>query len=144
MSPSDVSKVLEFCFRAFTYVPPAKKEALFAKLESLGLGSGDAAAMEGLEAAAEHLTAEEMQTVETLRSRRMIREDPFDMDSFALDTIDGLAPRLERGRLGLARAARCKLDRTHFFSPSLDVKVPGIRENSTHGQAVPVGGHGSA
>ncbi|XP_044714956.1 tryptophan halogenase domain-containing protein [Hirsutella rhossiliensis] len=130
---SEMSRILEFCFRAFTYVPPEQKDALFEKLRALGLesGKGDATDVGGLEDVQKHLTAEEAQIVETLRSRRMIREDPFDMDSFTLDAIDGLAPRLERGKLGLARAARARLDRSHFYSPPfLDGRVPGIREST--------------
>lgn len=50
------------------------------------------------------LTEKEAQTVEIVHSRRMIRNDPFVKDSFSLDNIDGLAPRLERGKLGLAQA----------------------------------------
>jgi flavine halogenase len=47
-----------------------------------------------------------------------VREDPFDVDSFTLDTIDGLAPSLERGKLGLVETKSSKLDANHFYSPS--------------------------
>ncbi|KJZ71345.1 hypothetical protein HIM_09281 [Hirsutella minnesotensis 3608] len=86
-----------------------------------------------VESIEQHLTAEELQIIETLRSRRMIREDPFDIESFTLDTIDGLAPKLERGKLGLVKADKAKLDRAHFYSPPfLDGKDPGIREGTAH------------
>lgn len=71
----------------------------------------------GLEHVHKNMTGEEAQTVETLRSRRMIREGPFDTDIFTLDTIDGLAPRLERGKPGLAKAERARLDTSHSYSP---------------------------
>ena len=71
--------------------------------------------------------------LETLRSRRMIREDPFEMDSFTLDTIDGLAPNLVRGKLGLVKSKQAKIDRGHFYSPRfLDGKGPDIREVSVY------------
>ncbi|KAI0170524.1 hypothetical protein BJ166DRAFT_568475 [Pestalotiopsis sp. NC0098] len=137
MPRMEISEVLDFCYKAFTYVPPEEKEALFAKLDRLNVSltdDGDVTT-ESLDAVSEHLTPDERQMVEVLRSRRMIREDPFDVDSFTLDTIDGLAPRLERGRLGLVRTQRSKLDANHFYSPSfLDGKVPGIRDGSTHQQ----------
>lgn len=63
----------------------------------------------------------------------MIREDPFEMDSFTLDIIDGLAPNLVRGKLGLVKSEQAKIDRAHFLSPGfLDGKGPGIREGSIH------------
>lgn len=63
----------------------------------------------------------------------MIREDPFEMDSFSLDTIDGLAPNLERGKLGLVESKQARIDKSHFYSPGfLDGKSPGIREGSVH------------
>ena len=71
--------------------------------------------------------------LEILRSRRMIREDPFEMDSFTLDTIDGLAPNLVRGKLGLVKSEQANVDKAHFYSPRfLDGKGPGIREGSVH------------
>ncbi|KAJ4244815.1 Tryptophan halogenase [Fusarium torreyae] len=133
-SRAEISKVLEFCFRAFTYVPPEQKDALFEKLKKLGVGSqqGHEATLEELEQIKKHLTPEESQIVEILRSRRMIREDPFDIDSFTLDTIDGLAPNLVHGKLGLVQAKRPNLDTSHFYSPSfLDGLVPEVRKEST-------------
>jgi hypothetical protein len=63
----------------------------------------------------------------------MIREDPFEMDSFTLDTIDGLAPNLVCGSLGLVQSEEAKIDTGHFISPEfLDGKDPAIREGSVH------------
>lgn len=74
-----------------------------------------------------------MQVLEILRSRRMIREDPFEMDSFTLDTIDGLAPNLVHGKLGLIRSQQADIDKSHFYSPRfLDGKGPEIREGSVY------------
>ncbi|KAL7657229.1 Tryptophan halogenase [Aspergillus niger] len=133
ISYTEISKALEFCFRAFTYVPPEKKDALFEKLKNLGVESGqsDAKEAKALDDIEKHLTRDELQVLEILRSRRMIREDPFEMDSFTLDTIDGLAPNLVRGKLGLVKANQAKIDKAHFFSPRfLDGKAPGIRDES--------------
>ncbi|KAJ5890587.1 FAD/NAD(P)-binding domain-containing protein [Penicillium subrubescens] len=135
MSQSEISKALEFCFRAFTYVPPELKDALLEKLKKLGAKSGqnDATAAKELDDIQKHLTADELQVLEILRSRRMIREDPFEMDSFTLDTIDGLAPNLVHGKLGLVKSEQAKIDRAHFYSPKfLDGKGPEIREGSVY------------
>jgi hypothetical protein len=130
---TDFGKIFEFCFKAFTYVPPKKKEALFQKIEALGIQAGQLHTPETLEAIGKHLTGDELQVLETLRSRRMVREDPFEMDSFTLDTIDGMAPRLVRGKLGLTHAESAKVQGAHFWSTKfLDGKAPGIREGSVH------------
>lgn len=80
-----------------------------------------------------HLTADELQILETLRSRRLVREDLFEMDSFTLDTIDGMAPNMVRGKLGLVKSEQATIDKSHFLSPRfLDGKAPGIRDGSDH------------
>ncbi|KAL6355310.1 hypothetical protein LRP88_10896 [Fusarium phalaenopsidis] len=133
LSQTEVSKVLEFRFRASVYVPPEKKDALFEKLKKLGVGAqGEATTAKELEDIKKHLTPEESQIVEILQSRRMIREDPFDIDSFTLDAIDGMAPNLEHGKLGLIKAKTARLDTSHFYSPPfLDGLAPEIRKEST-------------
>ncbi|OAQ97384.1 hypothetical protein LLEC1_04213 [Akanthomyces lecanii] len=135
LSTNEIPKILEFCFQAFTYVPHEKKEALFVKLKSLGVDSKGGSKLDGDAFAAiqDHLTPDEMQILEILRSRRMVREDPFEMDSFTLDTIDGLAPNLVRGELGLAESKQAKIDKSHFYSTQfLNGTAPGIREGSIH------------
>jgi hypothetical protein len=132
---AEISKILEFCFKAFAYVPPEQKDALFEKLKKLGVETSQSGREQDVELdkIQSRLTADELRILETLRSRRMIREDPFEMDSFTLDTIDGLAPNLLRGKLGLVDAAEPNIDRTHFYSPKfLDGRAPGIREGSVH------------
>ncbi|EXU95471.1 tryptophan halogenase domain protein [Metarhizium robertsii] len=135
VSQLEISKILQFCFKAFTYVPPEKKDALFDKLRKLDSKAlqDDAKQGQTLDGIEKHLTADELQILEILRSRRMIREDPFEMDSFTLDTIDGMAPRLVRGSLGLVNYEQAKIDKAHFYSQDfLDGNYPGIREGSVH------------
>ncbi|KAG8424715.1 Halotolerance protein HAL2 [Metarhizium acridum] len=133
VSKFEISKILQFCFKAFAYVPPEKKDALFDKLRKLDSKAlhNDAKEFQTLDGIEKHLTADELQILETLRSRRMIREDPFEMDSFTLDTIDGMAPNLVRGSLGLVDSEQAKIDTDHFYSQNfLDGNYPGIREGS--------------
>ncbi|EFY89824.1 putative flavin-dependent halogenase/O-methyltransferase [Metarhizium acridum CQMa 102] len=135
VSKFEISKILQFCFKAFAYVPPEKKDALFDKLRNLDSKAlhNDAKEFQTLDGIEKHLTADELQILETLRSRRMIREDPFEMDSFTLDTIDGMAPNLVRGSLGLVDSEQAKIDTDHFYSQNfLDGNYPGIREGSVH------------
>ncbi|KAF3912942.1 hypothetical protein ABW20_dc0110642 [Dactylellina cionopaga] len=135
MTQSDIKKVLDLCFKAFTYVPPERKEGLFNKLRSLSFLSGktNMAEIGTHDDLWKHLTTEEVEVLEILRSRRMTCEDPFQMDSFTLDTIDGLAPNMVRGKLGLVKSEQAKIDKAHFCSPEfLDGKAPGIRDGSSH------------
>jgi hypothetical protein len=53
----------------------------------------------------------------------MLLEDCFNMESVIVDSIDGLAPRTEVGKLGLAEAAAPRLNKSVVFSPKyLDLK----------------------
>lgn len=121
MTQSEISKTVEFCFKAFAHVSFEEKEALVNKLKRLGL-DGDAydeknrKALEELES---KLTPEEQSILKTLQGRRMVRpEDSLNIDNFTLDSIDGLAPRLERGRLGLTAAKRASVKYTAHDSLS--------------------------
>ncbi|ORY71356.1 uncharacterized protein BCR38DRAFT_8691 [Pseudomassariella vexata] len=121
LSQAEISKTVEFCFKAFAHVSFEEKEALIAKLKQLGL-DGDAydesnrAALDAIE---KKLTAEEQSILKTLKGRRMVRpEDSLNIDNFTLDSIDGLAPRLERGRLGLQGAKKAQVKFTAHDSLS--------------------------
>jgi flavine halogenase len=108
----EISKTVEFCFRAFAHVSFEEKEALVKKLKSLGL-DGDAydeSNRKALEEVEKKLTPEEQSILKTLKGRRMVRpEDSLNIDNFTLDSIDGFAPRLERGHLGLVPAKKASV-----------------------------------
>ncbi|KAE8357834.1 hypothetical protein BDV27DRAFT_150994 [Aspergillus caelatus] len=114
LTQAEMSKTVEFCFRAFAHVSFEEKEALVKKLKSLG-HDGDAndennrKALDELE---KHLTPEEQAILKTLKGRRMVRpEDSLNIDNFTVDAIDGLAPRLEKGNLGLKSSQEDTLQR---------------------------------
>ncbi|KAK8149421.1 hypothetical protein G3M48_007014 [Beauveria asiatica] len=133
VTQAEISKILEFCSKSFTYVSPEQKEALFKKLTKLGVNGEDSAVSwaNGLGDLQHHLTADELKVLSILQSRRLTREDPFEIDSFTLDPIDGLAPSLVRGSLGLVKSEQARIDSRCLFSPEfLDGKRPGIREGS--------------
>ncbi|KAL8336460.1 hypothetical protein RB601_000326 [Gaeumannomyces tritici] len=139
LTQAEVSKTIEFCFRAFAHVSFEEKEALVAKLKSLGL-DGDAhdeANSRALAELEEKLTPEERAILQTLKGRRMVRpEDILDIDNFALDSVDGLAPRLERGKLGLAPAKKAPVtftghDKLSFLNG--EARNAGKLEQNGHG-----------
>ncbi|KAL4738166.1 hypothetical protein BDV11DRAFT_206155 [Aspergillus similis] len=109
LTQAEISKTVEFCFRAFAHVSFEEKEALVQKLKSLG-HDGDAYDennRKALEEIEKQLTPGEQTILKTLKGRRMVRpEDSLNIDNFTLDSIDGLAPRLEKGKLGLTAAKK--------------------------------------
>jgi hypothetical protein len=119
---------MEFCFKAFTHVTLEEKDALITKLKSYGLDSqsDDENTQKTIEEMEKNLNPEELQVLNILRSRRMMRED--DYYSFTLDSIGGLSPNMVRGKLGLRKAEPVKLDKSTLYSASyLEGKTPGIR-----------------
>lgn len=112
LTQAEISKTIEFCFRAFAHVSFEEKEALVKKLKALG-HDGDAydeANREALDEIEKQLTPEEQAILRTLKGRRMIRpEDSLNIDNFLLDSIDGLGPRLKRGNLGLQAAKKAEV-----------------------------------
>ncbi|KAI1779470.1 hypothetical protein F4818DRAFT_141579 [Hypoxylon cercidicola] len=137
----EISKTVEFCFKAFAHVSFEEKEALVNKLKELGL-DGDAydennrKALDELE---KKLTPEEQSILKTLKGRRMVRpEDSLNIDNFTLDSIDGLAPRLERGQLGLAVAKKAPLKFTAHDSLSfLNGEARAAKKTLQNGHAEP-------
>ncbi|KAH6653364.1 O-methyltransferase-domain-containing protein, partial [Truncatella angustata] len=121
LTEAEISKTVEFCFKAFAHVSFEEKEALVNKLKILGV-DGDAydESNEKLHDEVEKkLTPEEQSILKTLKGRRMVRpEDSLDIDNFALDSIDGLAPRLECGELGLRAAKKAQVKFTMHDSLS--------------------------
>ncbi|KAM7194538.1 hypothetical protein V8F20_007894 [Naviculisporaceae sp. PSN 640] len=140
LSQAEISKTIEFCFRAFAHVSFEEKEALVAKLKSLGI-EGDATDDSNSKALAEieeKLTPEEQAILKTLKGRRMVRpEDILDIENFTLDSVDGLAPRLERGKLGLAPAKKAPVmditaqDKLSFLNG--EARIAGKLEQNGHG-----------
>ncbi|KAI0842124.1 hypothetical protein F5Y06DRAFT_306973 [Hypoxylon sp. FL0890] len=122
LTQTEISKTVEFCFRAFAHVSYEEKEALVSKLKKLGL-DGDAYDEDNRKSLDElegKLTPEEREILKTLKGRRMVRpEDSLNIDNFTLDSIDGLAPRLKHGQLGLTVAKRAEVNYAAFDSLSL-------------------------
>lgn len=115
LTQAEISKTIEFGFRAMAQVSPEQKEALVRKLKKLGAGN-DSATLEEMEKIKESLTADERQVLDTMRARRLLRtEDVHNLDNFTLDVIDGLAPNMERGKLGLVKPNKKKPTATVMY-----------------------------
>jgi hypothetical protein len=88
-----------FCLNAYNQITPQARNAVLDKLERVR-ADPSRETKEDLE----KLTEEELKILKTIRARQMIRtEDTLNIDHFAEDAIDGYAPRLKRGELGLAK-----------------------------------------
>lgn len=112
LTQAEISKTVEFCFRAFAHVSFEEKEALVKRLKALGHDGDvhDEANSKALDEIEKQLTPEEQEILKTLKGRRMVRpEDSLNIDNFLLDSIDDLGPRLERGNLGLQAAKKAEV-----------------------------------
>ncbi|OTA94904.1 hypothetical protein M434DRAFT_29445 [Hypoxylon sp. CO27-5] len=119
LTQDEISKAVEFCFRSFADFSSEKKDALIEKLKGLGLEDNEdveksATAIEEMQ---KSLTPDESRILDILRGRRMIRaEDSINLVNFTLDSIDGLVPNLERGKLGLIQATPVKTNNASLYS----------------------------
>lgn len=124
---------MEFCFKAFTPITAAQRDGVAKKLQALGLDaqSDDAQVQRSIDALEKSLTPEENEVLTVMRSRRLVREDGFNMDSFVRNSIDGLSANLERGKLGLVKAEAAKFSKAHMYDLDyLEGKKTGVMENS--------------
>lgn len=86
------------------HVSAEDKDALVNKLKEFGLNEDafNKTNSKALDEIEKGLTPEEQRIMKTLKGRRMVRpQDLLNIDSFSLDSIDGLKPRLKQGQLGL-------------------------------------------
>ncbi|KAI1099511.1 FAD/NAD(P)-binding domain-containing protein [Jackrogersella minutella] len=121
LTQAEISKTVEFCFRSFADVPSEQKDSLIQKLKDLGLEGSidDEKSTRAIADIQKTLTPEESRILDILRARRMVRgEDSINLVNFTLDAIDGLAPNMKRGELGLVKATRAKTNTAQLFSPS--------------------------
>ncbi|TVY85213.1 Flavine halogenase aclH, partial [Lachnellula suecica] len=99
LTQSEVTRTVDFCLKAFEQTKPEETDAVLKKLEAInGDGNVAAAPKEDLE----KFTEDELRILNHIRARQMLRmEDTFNIDNFGKDAIDGFAPNLKRGSLGL-------------------------------------------
>ena len=105
LTQDELSKTIDFCLDAFQHTAPEERDAVMKKIEAQ---QSEAKKESDLEAKAQvdpdGLSPQEMKVLKTIRARQMLRtEDVINIDSFGTDTIDGFAPRIKRGELGLKK-----------------------------------------
>jgi hypothetical protein len=139
---------MEFCFKAFfTHLPMEKRDALLEKLKGYGLDAStdlsDENSLKAIEEVEKNLTPEEQQVLSILQGRRMVREDVFNIDNFALDSIDGLSPNMVHGNLGLRESGSIQkeslLSTSYLEGKTSRIKAPqhGVESSgSLNGHAV--------
>ncbi|KAI4870961.1 FAD/NAD(P)-binding domain-containing protein [Hypoxylon rubiginosum] len=136
LTQEDISKVVEFSFNSYADIPPEQRDSLVQKLKNLGIEDHYDKEKIGLtiEEMKENITVEESRILDVLRSQRMLRhEDTINIRNFKLDSIDGLAPNLERGKFGLVKATPTKVDPAQLFSVDyLRAERPNIRTQREH------------
>lgn len=118
LSQEEVSKTVDFCLNAFQQHAPEKHEAVLKKMETAMLANNaeapaalstdktDAQVEEKANLDPEGLSPDELRILNTIRARKMLRrEDTLSIDSFTNGAINGWVPVVNRGSLGLQKAA---------------------------------------
>ena len=96
-----VAKTIAFCLNAFGDVTPQAREHVLGKLDRVKRDPTKETAED-----MDKLSADELRVLHTIRARQLMRtEDLMHIRHFEEDAIEGLAPRLERGMLGLVAKA---------------------------------------
>lgn len=106
LTPADISKTIEFCSEAHRHVRPEESDALIAKIKNYGFNSqaGSDITQQVINETEKTLTLEELQALNVLQNRRMVREDAYNLDIFTFGYVDGLSPNMAVGKLDLKRA----------------------------------------
>ncbi|KAH8817113.1 hypothetical protein F5884DRAFT_778462 [Xylogone sp. PMI_703] len=98
LTRDELNRTLEFCAYAFDSVQPEDRESVIDKIDDYAMVNRDGISYYP------DLSPEQLRAVKYIRARQMMRtEDTLHLDNFATDASDGLAPNLERGRLGLRK-----------------------------------------
>lgn len=94
-----VSKSVDFCLHAFDDVTPEAHKAVLDKINSVRVEGG-----KETKGDLEMLSEDELRVLRTIRARQILSaQEAVNMDGFSQGVIDGLAPQLVRGSLGLRR-----------------------------------------
>ena len=112
LTQGEVVKTVDFCLNAFAETSPEERQKVLDKIKAIN--NGDSNVQLKNHEDLEKLDEDELRILNSIRARQMLRmEDTFNLDHFGSDAIDGFAPNLRRGKLGLTPKAddgRSKLD----------------------------------
>lgn len=118
LSQEELSNTVDFCLNAFEHHAPEKHQAVLKKMETAVFNDGaqnapslsvttekEAKVQEKVIVDPEGLSPDELKILNTIRARQMLRvQDTMSIKSFTSDAINGLAPLVQRGSLGLHKA----------------------------------------
>lgn len=110
LTQNELSETIDFCLNAFRPTAPEERDAVLKKLEAQeSEAKKEADAEIKSQINPEGLSPQETQILKSIRARQMLRtEDVINIDSFGTDAIDGFAPRIVKGDLGLLKAGNVK------------------------------------
>lgn len=116
LTHDEVVKTVDFCLNAFKETSPEERKKVLDKVAAM---DGTVASNPGLE----KLTDDELQILNHIRAKQMLRvDDSININHFGSDAINGLAPNLRRGDLGLvAKATENTLSKLEI--PVIDLLV---------------------
>ena len=97
LTQDEVVKTVDFCLNAFKETSPEERQRVLDKVAALNGVTGSDAKSD-----LEKLSEDELKVLNHIRAKQMLRmEDSFNLNHFGSDAIDGLAPNLKTGSLGL-------------------------------------------
>jgi len=120
LTHDEVAKTVDFCLNAFKETSPEERKKVLDKVATI---NGTASIGPDAKQDLEKLTEDELKILNHIRAKQMLRmEDTFNLNHFGSDAIDGLAPNLVTGNLGLvAKATKDTLSKLEV--PVVDLLV---------------------
>ncbi|KAJ5688992.1 hypothetical protein N7462_003384 [Penicillium macrosclerotiorum] len=112
LTESEISETINFCFKAFIPVSKEQKEEVLRKMENFeNINRNDESFHPRTRADFEaSMSPDEARIMNTIRAREMLRsEDTINIDTFSVETINGLTVYLQRGQLSLVKPSGRKV-----------------------------------
>lgn len=135
LTHEEVIKTVDFCLNAFKETSSEDRKKVLDKVAAInGTASSGPDDKENLE----KFTEDELEVLNHIRAKQMLRvEDTFSLNHFGSDAIDGLAPNLQMGNLGLiAKATKDTLSKLDAPVVDLLVQVPETESPAAAGAPI--------
>jgi flavine halogenase len=114
----EVSRTVDFCLNAFQETTPEQRQKVLDRVKSV---NGNTTINMDNKEDLEKFTPEELEILNSIRAKQMLRmEDTFNLNHFGKDSIEGFAPNLVRGSLGLVPAGK-EDSRSKLEAPVVDL-----------------------
>ena len=118
LTHEEVVKTVDFCLEAYKETTPEQRQAVLDKVATIN--SDNKTGTIDDKANLEQLTEDELKILNHIRAKQMLRfEDTLNLNHYGADAIDGLAPNLKTGALGLVPEGKVKLSKLEV--PTLDL-----------------------